>query len=186
MSVPFTCAAAAAALGFPGATVALCREQAILTGIVRVRLEGTPAGRLDRVVAVEGGVVSTERGGEAMVAFLRRSKLWEQPRIAAQELSEALTAFEARPPGFDANSGPRTVDEKGKPAWLALPDLVVTLEASGATGEGRAPGVRHPPMKRRAVLRGGPTTPFSWTIEEQRGAQWSVVQTIPLEPGVEP
>lgn len=179
----FSCDTAAAALGFPGATVALCKEASVLRGLFRVRLEGTPNGRLDRTLLAEGGVVSAASGGQACAAFLRRSSIWTQPRIAVEELRDVLDAFDARPPGFDRQSGPRTVDDRGKPAWIMLPELAIVLETSRATWDrARGGGVSHTPSKVRATLTGSPTAKFVWVIEQQSGAAWVPVETLALEP----
>jgi hypothetical protein len=114
---------------------------------------------------------------------LRRSAVWEQPRIAAEELRDALDAFGARPPGFDRQSGPRTVDDRGKPVWIALPSLSLTLETSRASWDrGRGGGVSHAPTKVRATLTGSPTTSLTWVVEGQRGAGWEPLDTLVLEP----
>jgi hypothetical protein len=180
---PFSCDTAAAALGRPGATVRLCAHEQQLQDLWRVSLDGE-GGRLDTVVYAPGGRVSAERGGAAMARYLRSAPIWSAPSIPAQELRSALIAFAAWPAGFDLQAGPRTVDAAGKPVLLPLPDLAVTLETSSGAWRrlGGAAGVSRPSDRVRATLRGGPATPFTWTVEESEGAGWSLRSTTALEP----
>jgi hypothetical protein len=181
----FHCATAAADLGHPGASVLRCSEETVLRGLFTVVL-AAPEGRVNRFVAAPGGQV-LPTGGAAFAAFLRASALWSAKDVAASELRVALLAFDAWPPGFGPDSGPRTVGEGGKPIRLPLPNLEVSLEAPFTAWDaarraagGASPGVSHPRERVRAVLTGGPAQPLVWTITH--ASTGAVLDTWPLEP----
>ena len=93
------------------------------------------------------------------------------------------SAFDARPPGFDRQSGPATGDDRGKPVFLSPAALSVRLETSRATWDrARGQGVSRTPSTVRATLTGGAATSLTWQVEAQQGSSWVVVETLPLEP----